>query len=103
MNGPFRVRGQVMEREPLYKVEEVARRLNVSAATVYRMVQAGRIEHHRIGCGRGAIRMSEAQVRSYLDGAERGLPATPAPRVKLRHLRLLIHVPGDFVCSWGGA
>jgi len=77
-----------MEREPLYKVEEVARRLNVSASTVYRMVQAGQIEHHRIGCGRGAIRFSESQVRSYLNRVEMRQPIPTAARVKLKHLRL---------------
>ena len=75
---------------PLYRVRQVAGRLSVSEATVYRMVARGEIEHLRVGCGRGAIRFSEEQVQAYLLRAGRGLSVVPAPvpRVRLRHIRL---------------
>ncbi len=77
-----------MLNEPLYKIEEVARRLNVSVSTLYRMVSRSRIEHHRVGCGRGSLRFSETQIRSYLDRVEMRQPPPTAARVKLKHLRL---------------
>ncbi len=39
-------------------VKEAAQRLNVSEKTVRNLLQAGKIGHHRIGAGRGVIRIS---------------------------------------------
>jgi excisionase family DNA binding protein len=77
-----------MSNEPLYKIDQVAERLNISISTLYRLVASGRIEHHRIGCGRGAIRFSESQVRAYMAKTERKLLPAGAPRVRLKHLRI---------------
>ena len=40
-------------------VSQVAERLNVSQSIVYSLVDKGLIVCHRIGLGRGAIRMAE--------------------------------------------
>ena len=72
-------------------VKQAAERLEVSAATVYGLIAAGKLRCHRIGLGRGAIRMSETHVVQYLEGAEptpRSVPASvPARHVKLKHQR----------------
>ena len=72
-------------------VKQAAGRLEVSAATVYGLVAAGKLRCHRIGLGRGAIRISEAHVVQYLEGAEPTprsvLGPAPARQVKLKHLR----------------
>lgn len=55
----------------LLTVEEVAARLGVSVALVYRMVAQQELEHIRVGIGhRGRIRVREAEVERYL--RERG-------------------------------
>ena len=71
----------------------MAARLEVSAATVYGLVAAGKLRCHRIGLRRGCIRISEEQVAEYLAGAERGVEVAPPPpaaisRERLKHLRL---------------
>ncbi len=72
-------------------VKEVAARLKVSVATVYNLVAQGKLACHRIGTGRGAVRVSEDQLRSFLERTEQKTagaePRRPAPRVKLNHLR----------------
>ena len=72
-------------------VKEVAQRLNVSQSCIYQLVESGRIPHHRIGLGRGAIRFSDADIESFLSNS-RNLAsddrATSRPtRQKLNHLK----------------
>jgi excisionase family DNA binding protein len=50
----------------LLTVKEVARRLRVSQSLVYQLVDTGRLGCHRIGNGRGAIRMRPEDVTNYL-------------------------------------
>jgi excisionase family DNA binding protein len=50
----------------LLTVKEVARRLRVSASLVYQLVDSGKLGCHRIGNGRGAIRIRPEDVTSYL-------------------------------------
>lgn len=70
-------------------VKEAAARLEVSSATVYALVAAGKLRAYRIGLGKGRIRISEEHIAEYLAGAERKVtPPPPSRRVKLRHLRL---------------
>lgn len=76
---------------PLLTVQEVADRLQLSSSAVYRLVESGRLACHRLGSGRGVIRVSEEDLRRYLDGCRHG--ARPAerpapPRPSLRHLKL---------------
>jgi excisionase family DNA binding protein len=49
------------------KVADVAARLEVSAATVYSLIASGKLRHYRIGNGRGAIRISEEHLASFLE------------------------------------
>ena len=74
-------------------VKQAAAKLEVSAATVYGLVSAGKLRCHRVGLERGAIRISEEHIAQYLAGAERGGAGPPPPspsvnRERLKHLRL---------------
>lgn len=69
-------------------VKQAAVRLEVSAATVYALIAAGRLRCHRIGLGRGCIRLSEEQVAEYL---ARDTPPASAPVVspyRPKHVRI---------------
>ena len=71
------------------RVKEAAMRLEVSAATVYGLVAAGKLACHRVGLGRGCIRISEEHIARYLAGATPPAPAAP-PAVapyRPRHVR----------------
>lgn len=74
------------------KVSEVAKRLEVSPALVYSLCAVGKLKCHRIGLGRGCIRVSEEQLLAFLAGAEpiTKLVVLPPPvrRIKLKHLKL---------------
>ena len=74
-------------------VKEVAQRLNVSPSCIYQLVESGKLPHHRIGLGRGAIRFSDNDVAEYLEvvrqisTGHRPKPAS-VDRRKLKHLKL---------------
>jgi excisionase family DNA binding protein len=74
------------------RVKEAAVRLDISSATIYGLIAAGKLRCHRVGLGRGAIRISEEHLAEFLAGAERGVElagavvAAPKVRVKLKHL-----------------
>jgi excisionase family DNA binding protein len=72
-------------------VKQAAARMEVSIATIYALVGSGKLKCHRIGVGRGCIRIAEEHVADYLRGAE-PITTTPIPPprsriVKLKHLR----------------
>ena len=76
----------------LLTVKDVASRLNVSQSCIYQLVETGKIPHHRIGVGRGAIRFTEDDITEYLQNARelathRGAQS-PAGRPKLKHIKL---------------
>ena len=76
----------------LLTIAEVAERLRIGRTTAYQLVQQGKIAAHRIGAGRGAIRISEEDLNAYLASCrEQNQPSSktpePPPR-RLRHLRL---------------
>ena len=48
-------------------VPEVATRLRIAVSTVYALVEAEKLGAFRIGPHDGAIRVSEDQLRAYLD------------------------------------
>ena len=50
----------------LLTAKEVARELRVSVSLVYQLVESGRLACHRIGNGRGAIRIRPEDVANYL-------------------------------------
>lgn len=66
-------------------VKQVAERLGVSKAQGYALCSSGKLPHHRMGNGRGAIRVSEEQLAAFL-GASRFKP--PAELPVLRHIQL---------------
>ena len=51
----------------LLAVKEVASRLGVSVSTIYGLVSSGQLPAHRIGVGRGAIRIAASDVKVFLD------------------------------------
>ncbi|MBS0264882.1 MAG: helix-turn-helix domain-containing protein [Planctomycetes bacterium] len=55
----------------LLNPRQLADHLNVSLSTVYALVESGKLACHRIGVGRGAVRVSEAQLQDYLETAKR--------------------------------
>lgn len=71
-------------------VQDVADRLNVSAACVYALVARNDLPHVRIGTGRGTIRILEEDLGAYLSGRRRDRPPEPEPSVPmpLKHLRV---------------
>lgn len=76
----------------LLTVKDVAARLNVSISCVYQLIEAGKLPHHRIGLGRGAIRCSESDIAEFLaSNRETSSPndsAKRAPRPRLKHIKL---------------
>lgn len=54
-------------------IREISKRLRCSLSTVYELVDAGTLESFRIGPNRGTIRVSEEQLKTYLN-ANRSLP-----------------------------
>lgn len=63
----------------LLKIPEVAKRLSVSTSFVYDLIAEGRLKHHRLGRGQGAIRVSEEQLHDYLRRTEYGGEVSPPP------------------------
>ena len=74
----------------LLTVREVSTRLRVSPSLVYQLVETGKLACHRIGTGRGAIRISFSDLEAYLQGcrSERQTPVPKPPRPRLKHLKL---------------
>ena len=66
-------------------VADVAKRLRCSPSLVYGLCASGKLPHHRLGLGRGTIRVTEAQLEAFLQGTA----ITPAPSQpeELRHIR----------------
>jgi excisionase family DNA binding protein len=73
-------------------VRQAATRLEVSQATVYALVAAGKLKCYRVGLGRGCIRISEEHIADYLEKAEAKVTVPSAhasPSLpQLRNLRL---------------
>jgi excisionase family DNA binding protein len=71
-------------------VKQAAARLEVSVATTYALVAAGKLKCVRIGLGRGAIRITEEHMADYLTQAAPAptLAPPPAPRRVFRHVKI---------------
>jgi len=76
----------------LLTVTEVADRLRVSCTCVYQLVKRGRLACHRIGLGRGAIRISVDDLLAYVEQCRvsRGAEVTSSALAgrRLKHLRV---------------
>lgn len=75
----------------LLKPRQLAERLNVSLSTVYGLIESGKIACHRIGLGRGAVRISEEDFAAYLSASRslpRAEPVRKPHRPRLRHIKL---------------
>lgn len=59
-------------------VREAAVRLECSPNTVYQLCERGRLGHYRVGCGRGAIRITESDVAAYLASARQEPTLAPS-------------------------
>lgn len=49
-----------------YTVKQVAAALGVSGSTVYRDIEAGRLEAFRIGAGKGTLRIPHDALQRYI-------------------------------------
>ncbi|MEV5296727.1 helix-turn-helix domain-containing protein [Amycolatopsis methanolica] len=55
------------ERNRMYRVKAVAEALDVSVATIYRAIEAGKLNAFKIGTGKGALRIPGDAIPAYLD------------------------------------
>ena len=72
-------------------VQEVAKLLHVSAATVYQLCSQRKLAHFRVGTGRGAIRIQQEDLDKYVAAAtvQTEEPKSPKPPpIKLKHLKI---------------
>ncbi len=71
-----------------HKVQDVAKRLNLSLGSVYAAIDRGELKAHRFG-RRTALRISEQSLLEYIDGCAEDQPQhLPRPTGSFRHLRL---------------
>lgn len=66
-------------------VKEIAIRLKVSPGCVYALCACGRIPHLRLGIGRGAIRVVEADLQEFVELSRQRRPAIVPT---FRHIKL---------------
>ena len=73
-------------------VSEAAERLKVSKSCVYQLIEQGRLPCHRVGSKRGAIRISETDLKEHLTKCRSEKETNEKPqkitRPKLKHLKL---------------
>ena len=74
----------------MMKVHEAARILSVSESTIYTLVRQGLLRAHRIGAGRGVIRISDSAISEYLDSSTEPARSTRRrrPGSRLKHIKL---------------
>ncbi|MBI1902911.1 MAG: helix-turn-helix domain-containing protein [Planctomycetes bacterium] len=88
----------------LLTVQEAASLLRLSRGAVYVLCSSGRLPHYRVGVGRGAIRISDGDLATFIeqcrqeppDRAAAAAPSSPGPAPRQRwphaggfkHLRL---------------
>jgi excisionase family DNA binding protein len=82
------------ELDMLLSVQQVASRLGISRGSVYELVKTRRLAAHRVGSGRGTIRISEGDLRDYLGRCRTGgeevrerLVGVPSRRA-LKHIKV---------------
>lgn len=67
-------------------VKQVADHLKCSIGLVYALCAQGKLKHHRLGLGRGTIRITEAQLQEFIEATT--VTQAVSPPVVLRHIRL---------------
>lgn len=67
-------------------VKEVAELLGVSPTCVYQLVSQKRLSCHRVGVGRGTIRITNSDLAAFLENCRREHSSAPEP---VRHRRTL--------------
>ena len=77
----------------MLSIKQAAEQLNVSEKTIRNLLDSGQLAFHRIGAGRGVIRIAEEALAAYLAECEvvANQPSAPRRRVAphtLRHLKL---------------
>jgi excisionase family DNA binding protein len=80
----------------MYTVRTAAEKLGLCPSVVYSLVASGTLPHYRLGKqpGKGAIRISEADLDAFLKTRKREKepeatpPAPRKPAIVLKHLRL---------------
>jgi excisionase family DNA binding protein len=70
-------------------VKEVADRLRVSRTCVYQLVERGKLACHRIGIGRGAIRISLDDLTAFVCACRENRSAESESSLRPVHLRHL--------------
>jgi excisionase family DNA binding protein len=56
----------------LLTVKEAADLLKLSCGAVYALCQAGKLPHHRLGLGRGAVRIDRKDLLNYIEACKIG-------------------------------
>jgi excisionase family DNA binding protein len=74
------------EHEPPLTVAEAAHWLKVSPSTIYAMCAAGKLEHCRIGIGRGTIRIKKSALLALSEQGPEPRWLTAASEKMRRHL-----------------
>jgi len=72
---------------PLMKVGDVAERLTCCPSHVYALIASGRLHCHRIGKGRGGLRVSDEQLAAFLKETELTGPCSENEEEEFRHFR----------------
>lgn len=72
----------------LLTVAEAAGELKVSPGTVYALCKAGKLEHFRIGLGRGTVRIHKKALSALLREGQKQTSSTPV--VSLQDLYSLV-------------
>jgi excisionase family DNA binding protein len=70
-------------------VRQVAQRLQVSVAMVYKLCTCGKLAHVRVGVGRGTIRVREQDLAAFIEGCTVERPPTNA--AGLKHIKARSH------------
>jgi excisionase family DNA binding protein len=74
----------------MFTVKEVAKRLKISEAEVYKLCSAKQMSHLRIGTGRGTIRVREEDLEDFIRRSlvQPRQSAAPKPSpMKFKHLK----------------
>jgi|GEM_PF-1215656 len=74
----------------LLVVSKVAELLNVSESEVYALCRSGRLQHFRIGTGRGTIRICRQDLNAFLTSCRTGETPKPVAPVSERQAKITI-------------